>query len=97
MSQPCYLSKALERLRQTQGGDRGSAITYAELRFAIENSSRPEENMERLERFLLPFGWSPSILGRAGSTTGFGLSSGGLESSSAATIYCSLPTPSASE
>ncbi|MEQ9236467.1 MAG: type II toxin-antitoxin system VapC family toxin [Coleofasciculus chthonoplastes F3-SA18-01] len=31
-----------------------SAITYAELRFGVENSARPEENIDRLERFLLP-------------------------------------------
>ena len=31
-----------------------SAITYAELRFGVENSARVEENMDRLERFLLP-------------------------------------------
>ena len=31
-----------------------SAITYAELRYGVENSARTEENLERLERFLLP-------------------------------------------
>jgi tRNA(fMet)-specific endonuclease VapC len=47
--------EALERLKGYQVGDVGvSAITYAELRFGIENSSRREQNMERLERFLLP-------------------------------------------
>ena len=29
-------------------------ITYAELRFGVENSSRVETDLERLERFLLP-------------------------------------------
>jgi tRNA(fMet)-specific endonuclease VapC len=47
--------ETLERLKGYQVGDVGvSAITYAELRFGIENSSRREQNMERLERFLLP-------------------------------------------
>ncbi len=31
-----------------------SAITYAELRFGVENSARVVKNRERLERFLLP-------------------------------------------
>ena len=45
----------LERLRTYAIGDVGvSAITYAELRYGIENSARPEANTERLERFLLP-------------------------------------------
>lgn len=45
----------LERLRAHAVGDVGiSAITYAELRLGIENSSLPEQNLERLERFLLP-------------------------------------------
>ena len=47
--------KPLERLRAYAIGDVGiSAISYAELRFGIENSTRPVENLERLERFLLP-------------------------------------------
>ena len=47
--------KPLERLRSYSIGEVGiSAITYAELRFGIENSARPAENLERLERFLLP-------------------------------------------
>jgi len=45
----------LERLRSYALGDVGiSAITYAELRFGVENSARAEENLERLEHFLLP-------------------------------------------
>jgi tRNA(fMet)-specific endonuclease VapC len=45
----------LERLRAYSLGDVGiSAITYAEMRFGVENSARAEENLERLERFLLP-------------------------------------------
>lgn len=45
----------LERLRAHAPGDVGiSAVTYAELRFGIENSARAAENLERLERFLLP-------------------------------------------
>jgi tRNA(fMet)-specific endonuclease VapC len=45
----------LERLRGYSLGDVGiSAVTYAELRFGVENSARAEENLERLERFLLP-------------------------------------------
>ena len=45
----------LERLRAYSLGDVGiSAITYAELRFGVENSARAAENLERLERFLLP-------------------------------------------
>ena len=47
--------KPLERLRSYTIGEVGvSAITYAELRFGVENSARPAENLERLERFLLP-------------------------------------------
>jgi tRNA(fMet)-specific endonuclease VapC len=47
--------KPLERLRSYEIGEVGiSAITYAELRFGVENSSRPAENTDRLERFLLP-------------------------------------------
>ena len=47
--------EALERLRTYAVGEVGvSAITYAELRFVVENSARREQNMERLERFLLP-------------------------------------------
>lgn len=47
--------KPLERLRLYAIGEVGiSAITYAELRFGVENSSRPAENTDRLERFLLP-------------------------------------------
>jgi tRNA(fMet)-specific endonuclease VapC len=47
--------KLLERLRSYSIGEVGiSAITYAELRFGVENSNRPAENIDRLERFLLP-------------------------------------------
>jgi len=47
--------KLLERLRAYSIGDVGiSAITYAELRFGVENSARAQENIDRLERFLLP-------------------------------------------
>ncbi len=50
----------LERLRSYTLGDVGiSAITYAELRFGVENSVRAEENLERLERFLLPLEIAP--------------------------------------
>ena len=36
-------------------GDVGvSAITYAELRFGLESSARAAENLERLERLVLP-------------------------------------------
>ena len=45
----------LERLRAYSLGDVGiSPITYAALRFGVENSGRAAENLERLERFLLP-------------------------------------------
>ena len=45
----------LERLRAYSLGDEGiSAITYAELRFGVENTGRAAENLERLERFLVP-------------------------------------------
>jgi tRNA(fMet)-specific endonuclease VapC len=47
--------EALERLRAYAVGEVGvSAITYAELQFGVENSARGEQNIERLERFLLP-------------------------------------------
>ena len=45
----------LERLRAYSLGEVGiSAITYAELRFGVEKSACAAENLERLERFLLP-------------------------------------------
>lgn len=45
----------LARIRDYQIGEVGiSSITYAELRFGVENSGRVEENIDRLERFLLP-------------------------------------------
>ena len=47
--------EALARLWDYALGEVGiSAITYAELRFGVENSQRVAENLERLERFLLP-------------------------------------------
>ena len=47
--------KPLERLRSYAIGEVGiSAITYAELRFGVENSTRATENLDRLQRFLLP-------------------------------------------
>jgi tRNA(fMet)-specific endonuclease VapC len=45
----------LSRVRDYRIGEVGiSSITYAELRFGVENSARVEENLDRLERFLLP-------------------------------------------
>ena len=45
----------LSRVRDYDIGQVGiSSITYAELRFGVENSAKPEENLDRLERFLLP-------------------------------------------
>ena len=45
----------LARVRDYRVGEVSiSSITYAELRFGVENSTRADENMERLERFLLP-------------------------------------------
>lgn len=45
----------LSRVRDYDIGEVGtSSITYAELRFGVENSARVEENLDRLERFLLP-------------------------------------------
>ena len=45
----------LKGIRDYQIGEVGiSAITYAELRFGVENSTSADKNMERLERFLLP-------------------------------------------
>ena len=45
----------LAPLRAFQGGDAGiSAVTYAELRFGVENSARSDSNLVALERFLLP-------------------------------------------
>jgi len=47
--------EVLSRVRGYPLGEVGiSAITYAELRFGVENSARVEQNMDRLERFLLP-------------------------------------------
>jgi tRNA(fMet)-specific endonuclease VapC len=47
--------EVLSRVRGYSIGEVGiSAITYAELRFGVENSARVDENMDRLERFLLP-------------------------------------------
>ena len=45
----------LSRVRDYRIGEVGiSSISYAELRFGVENSARVEENLDRLERFLLP-------------------------------------------
>jgi len=45
----------LSRVRDYRIGEVGiSSITYAELRFGVENSARVEENLDRLEHFLLP-------------------------------------------
>jgi len=45
----------LAPLRAFQAGDVGiSAVTYAELRFGVENSARSDSNLVALERFLLP-------------------------------------------
>ena len=50
----------IKRPRSHALGDVGiSAITYAELRFGVENSARAEANRERLERFLLPLEIAP--------------------------------------
>ena len=38
--------------RETSAGI--SAVTYAELRYGVENNAQPEQNIERLERFILP-------------------------------------------
>jgi tRNA(fMet)-specific endonuclease VapC len=45
----------LRQIRNYRIGEVGiSSITYAELRFGVENSSRVDDNLDRLERFLLP-------------------------------------------
>jgi tRNA(fMet)-specific endonuclease VapC len=45
----------LARLRDFTLGDIGiSAITYAELRFGVENSAQRVRNLDALERFVLP-------------------------------------------
>lgn len=50
----------LERLRAYALGEVGiSVITYAELRYGVENSARAEENLQRLEQFLLPLEVAP--------------------------------------
>ncbi len=47
--------EVLAQVRRYRIGEVGiSSITYAELRFGVENSERVAENAERLERFLLP-------------------------------------------
>jgi len=52
--------EVLAGVRDYQIGEVGiSSITYAELRFGVENSTRVEENMEQLERFLLPLEIAP--------------------------------------
>jgi len=46
---------SLARLREHAIGDVGiSAITYAELRYGVENSARTAQNHDTLERFLMP-------------------------------------------
>lgn len=74
----------LARLRGFAAGDAGiSAVTYAELRYGIENSTRPEENLAVLERFVLPleipafdaeaarhYGHIRTVLKRAGTPIG---------------------------
>jgi len=45
----------LSRVRDYDIGEVGiSSITYAELRFGVENSAKVDEDLDRLERFLLP-------------------------------------------
>jgi tRNA(fMet)-specific endonuclease VapC len=45
----------LSRVQSYSIGEVGiTAITCAELRFGVENSARVDENVGRLERFLLP-------------------------------------------
>ncbi len=45
----------LSRVRDYDIGQVGiSSISCAELRFGVANSAKPEENLDRLERFLLP-------------------------------------------
>ena len=76
--------ETLGRLRGFDAGDVGiSAVTYAELRFGIENSARPARNLDVLERFVLPleivafdadaarhYGRIRAVLKRAGTPTG---------------------------
>jgi tRNA(fMet)-specific endonuclease VapC len=46
---------ALQRFEEFEVGEIGvSAITVSELRYGAEKSSRPEQNAQALERFLLP-------------------------------------------
>ena len=60
----------LDRLRSYRLGEVGvSAITYAELRVGIEKSAKREDNLERLERFLLPLEIAP-FDSEAGRETG---------------------------
>jgi tRNA(fMet)-specific endonuclease VapC len=60
----------LERLRAYALGEVGiSVITYAELRYGVENSARAEENLQRLEQFLLPLEVAPLDI-EAGRTYG---------------------------
>jgi tRNA(fMet)-specific endonuclease VapC len=59
-------SGPLERLRAYEVGNVGiSVITYAELRYGVENSARAEANGELLERFLLPIEILPFDTGAA--------------------------------
>jgi tRNA(fMet)-specific endonuclease VapC len=51
----CKRPEVLSRVQSYSIGEVGiTAITCAELRFGVENSARVDENMARLERFLLP-------------------------------------------
>jgi len=48
-------TSVLEQLRRYSIGDVGiSAITFAELRYGVENSADAQANSQRLDRFLLP-------------------------------------------
>jgi tRNA(fMet)-specific endonuclease VapC len=58
----------LARLQEFALGDIGiSAITYAELRFGVENSTQRVRNLDALERFVLPLEVMPfdAAAGRA--------------------------------
>ncbi len=47
--------RALRRFEEFEVGEVGvSVITVSELRYGVEKSTRPEQNREALERFLLP-------------------------------------------
>jgi len=47
--------EALQRFEQFEVGEVGvSVITVSELRYGVEKSTRPEQNLRALEQFLLP-------------------------------------------